>query len=158
MLGKDFPIGSTALEVKTTAPSGVAFKVNGTSLPTGVVNAVGETKYTDRKHGLTLTQQWTTTNSLNTIVELDNNLVSGLKLDVNASIIPGYASGEKVQPTAKSVLLNAAYKTPGVHTRANLNVFKVCVQVLIFFLSLRSFSYSSYFSGKIADFLFLLIW
>ncbi|EJC97826.1 voltage-dependent ion-selective channel [Fomitiporia mediterranea MF3/22] len=124
LLGKDFPIGSTQLEVKTTTPSGVAFKVNGTSIPSTGVNAVAETKYTDRKHGLTLTQSWTTANALTTNVELENNLVSGLKLDANATITPGYSAGEKVQPSSKNVLLNAAYKTPGLHTRANLNLFK----------------------------------
>lgn len=125
MLGKDFPIGSTQLEVKTTTPSGVAFKVTGTSTPAGVVSALGETKYTDRKNGLTLTQSWTSTNSLTTLVELDNNIVSGLKVDLNATIAPGALSGEKQTPSQKSALLSAVYKTPGLHTRANLNLFKV---------------------------------
>lgn len=150
-MGKDFPIGTTQLEVKTTAPSGVAFKINGTSHPTSGVNAVGETKYSDRKRGVTLTQSWSTNSALNTVVELDNNLVSGLKLDLNATLLPGYVLGEKVQASSKNVLLNAAYKTPGLHTRANLNLFKVCFPFPIAPSSNPSFhSRRQLASGKIA--------
>ncbi|KAI5117445.1 hypothetical protein M0805_005824 [Coniferiporia weirii] len=125
LLVRDYPIGSTALEVKTTTPSGVAFKVAGTSAPGGAVNATGETKYADRKNGLTLTQSWASNNALTTLVELDNNVVSGLKVDLNATLTPGYDLGaEKQKPTSKSAILNAAYKTPGLHTRASLNLFK----------------------------------
>lgn len=126
LLSKDFPIGSTALEVKTTTPSGVAFKVTGNSTPAGVVTAAGETKYTDRKNGLTFTQTWTSANALTSLIELENNLVSGLKLDLNATIAPGTYASEKSTPSQKSTLLSAVYKTPGLHTRANLNLFKVC--------------------------------
>ncbi|KAH8114734.1 voltage-dependent ion-selective channel [Phellopilus nigrolimitatus] len=124
LLGKDYPIGATALEVKTTTPSGVAFKVAGQSTPAGVA-ATGETKYADRKNGLTFTQSWANSNALTTLIELDNNIVSGLKVDLNATIAPGYDLGaEKVKPSSKSALISAAYKTPGLHTRANLNLFK----------------------------------
>ena len=127
MLGKDYPIGSTGLEVKTTSPSGVAFKVTGTSNPAGVVSAVGETKYANKKQGFSFTQSWATNNALNTLIELDNNLISGLKLDLNTTLVPGYNLGaEKSKPSSKSAIINAAYKTPGLHTRANLNLFKVC--------------------------------
>ncbi|PAV17109.1 voltage-dependent ion-selective channel [Pyrrhoderma noxium] len=125
LLGKDYPIGSTGLEVKTTSPSGVAFKVTGTSNPAGVVSAVGETKYANKKQGFSFTQSWATNNALNTLIELDNNLISGLKLDLNTTLVPGYNLGaEKSKPSSKSAIINAAYKTPGLHTRANLNLFK----------------------------------
>lgn len=35
-----------------------------------------ETKYVDKKHGVVITEGWTSSNHLNSKVELDNNLTS----------------------------------------------------------------------------------
>jgi voltage-dependent anion channel protein 2 len=115
-LSKDFPIHGTALEVKTKTPSGVTFKVAGNRDAKAAINGDIETKYTDKAHGLTFTQAWTTANVLRTQVEIENQIAKGLKLDLATALLP-----EKGQ---KSALLNATYKQPGLHTRAFLDVFK----------------------------------
>jgi len=127
LLGKDFPIGTTFLEVKTTTPSNVVFKVTGQSPSSGHITGAAEAKYTDRKNGVTFTQAWTTANTLLTNVELDNQIVDGLKVDLNTSLTPEsvhHADEKQHKPIAKSAVLNAVYKLPGLHSRASLNVFK----------------------------------
>ncbi|KAF8516842.1 eukaryotic porin/Tom40 [Hysterangium stoloniferum] len=117
LLGKDFPIHGTALEVKTKTPSNVTFKVAGSrdSKTTGITGDV-EAKYVDGKNGLTFTQIWTTHNILRTKVELENQIAKGLKLDLETSLIPDKSS--------KHAILNAVYKQPGLHSRAFLDIFK----------------------------------
>ncbi|KAF9483413.1 hypothetical protein BDN70DRAFT_827703 [Pholiota conissans] len=117
LLGKDYNFNGTALEVKTKTPSNVAFKVAGnrdnkTDLITGDI----EGKWTDKTHGLTLTQTWTTSNILRNQIEVDNLIAKGLKLDLATSLSP--------EKGAKTAVLNAAYKQSGLHTRAFLDVFK----------------------------------
>jgi voltage-dependent anion channel protein 2 len=75
-----------------------------------------ETKYTDKFHGLTLTQSWTTSNILRTQVELENQIAKGLKFDLSTSLLP--------EKGTKSAMLSAMYKQPGLHSRAFLDVFK----------------------------------
>jgi len=116
LLGKDFPIHGTSLEVKTTTPSGVTFKVAGARDAKSAITGDIETKYSDKPHGLTFTQAWTTSNVLRTQVELENQIAKGLKLDLATALLP-----EKGQ---KSAMLTATYKQPGLHTRAFLDVFK----------------------------------
>ncbi|KAF8195397.1 eukaryotic porin/Tom40 [Pholiota molesta] len=117
LLNKDYNYNGTALEVKTQTPSNVAFKVAGsrdnkTDLITGDI----EGKWTDKVHGLTLTQSWTTSNILRNQIEIDNLVAQGLKLDLATSLSPDKG--------AKTAVLNAAYKQSGLHTRAALDVFK----------------------------------
>jgi len=117
LLTKDYPFGDTRLEIKTTTPSGVAFKVTGArDNKSNLIAGDIEAKYSSKPHGLTLTNTWTTANTLRTLVEIDNQLAKGLKVDVNASITPDKGT--------KGTLLSLAYKQPGVHTRAVLDVFK----------------------------------
>jgi len=117
LLGKDYHFSGTSLEVKTSTPSNVTFKVDGsrdskTSLVTGNL----EGKYSDKVHGLTITQAWTTHNALRTQIELENQIAKGLKLDTTTTLHP--------EKNTKSVLLGAAYKQPGLHARAVLDIFK----------------------------------
>ncbi|KZV63473.1 unnamed protein product [Peniophora sp. CBMAI 1063] len=117
LLAKDYPFTATTLEVKTTTPSGVAFKVAGArDNKSNLIAGDIEAKYSSKPHGLTLTNAWTTSNTLRSLVEIDNQLAKGLKIDVAASITPDKGT--------KGTLLNLAYKQPGVHTRAVLDVFK----------------------------------
>ncbi|CAO3671132.1 unnamed protein product [Umbelopsis vinacea] len=117
LLSKDFPVGSAKLEVKTTAPNGVTFKVNGLrDNKSGVIIGDLETKYADKAKGITFTEAWTTSNHLNGKIELENNLAKGLKLEILTSLLPSVN-----QKTAK---VNATYKQPNVHTVASLDVFK----------------------------------
>ncbi|EMD40096.1 hypothetical protein CERSUDRAFT_71889 [Gelatoporia subvermispora B] len=117
LLSRDFHTSGTSLEVKTSTPSNVTFKVNGTlDSKSNHITGDLEGKYADKKHGLTLTQAWTTSNTLRTLVELENQIATGLKIDLNTTLTPDSGS--------KSALLTTTYKQPGLHTRAFLDLFK----------------------------------
>ncbi|KAG5458031.1 MAG: eukaryotic porin/Tom40 [Olpidium bornovanus] len=117
LLGKDYPVGIVKLEAKSTTPSGVEFTATGAKdNKSGQVKGELKTKYTDKKNGITFTESWDTANVLTGEVELVNTLARGLKLAVNASLLP--AVGKK---NAKVI---AEYKQSNVHTRANLDLFK----------------------------------
>jgi len=117
LLGRDFPISGATLEVKTNTPSNVAFKVNGTrDTKSALITGDLEGKYVDKKHGLVFTQAWTTSNTLRTQVELENQIAKGLKFDLNTALTPDSGS--------KSALFTTTYKQPGLHSRAFLDLFK----------------------------------
>ncbi len=66
--------------------------------------------------GLTLTQSWTTSNSLDTKVELEDQLAKGLKAEVLSNYLPAkQAYGGKV---------NLYYKQPNLHFRTFFDLFK----------------------------------
>ncbi|PWN28996.1 putative mitochondrial porin [Jaminaea rosea] len=117
LLGKDYPIQGTTLEVKTQAPNGVTFKVLGIrDTKSGNINGDLEAKFTDRKNGFALTQAWSTANVLRNHVELENHIAKGLKLELISSLLP--------DKQAKNALFASTYKQPGVHTRQHLDLFK----------------------------------
>ncbi|KAJ7600895.1 eukaryotic porin/Tom40 [Mycena floridula] len=118
LLSKDFPFAAYGLEVKTKTPSNITFKVAG-NRPSSTSAILGdiEGKYIDKKHGLTLTQTWTTANVLKSQVEIENQIANGLKLDVSGSLLP-----EKSQ--ASTALVTAIYKQSGFHTRSSIDMFK----------------------------------
>ncbi|RDB19064.1 putative mitochondrial outer membrane protein porin [Hypsizygus marmoreus] len=117
LLSKDFPFQGFALEVKTKTPSGVAFKVAGNrDAKSDTINGDIEAKWSDRKHGVTITNTWTTSNILRSQVELENQIAQGLKLDVTSSLHP--------DKSTKTALINAIYKQSGFHTRGALDIFK----------------------------------
>ncbi|KAI9319039.1 eukaryotic porin/Tom40 [Dichotomocladium elegans] len=117
LLSKDYPIGGVKLEVKTTAPNGVTFKINGQrDNKSGIIVGDLETKYANRAKGITFTEAWTTSNHLNGKIELENNLAKGLKLELLTSLLPSL--------NEKGAKINATYKQPNVHTVATFDVFK----------------------------------
>ncbi|KIY46693.1 hypothetical protein FISHEDRAFT_66355 [Fistulina hepatica ATCC 64428] len=116
LLNKDYYYQTAGLEVKTKTPSNVTFKAAGTKSGSGIIAGDIEGKYVDKKNGFTLTQAWTTTNALRSQIELENVIAKGLKLDLTTSLLP--------EKGTKTALFNTAYKLPGVHTRAALDVFK----------------------------------
>ncbi|KAI9512378.1 eukaryotic porin/Tom40 [Russula earlei] len=117
LLGKDYHFNGTSLEVKTSTPSNVTFKVEGNrDSKSSHVTGNLEGKYSDKGHGLTITQAWTTHNALRTQIELENQIAKGLKLETTTNF--------HLEKNTKSVLLGAAYKQPGLHSRAVLDVFK----------------------------------
>jgi voltage-dependent anion channel protein 2 len=69
-----------------------------------------------RKTGLTLTQTWTTANSLDTKVELDNSFTKGLKAEVLTNYLP--------TTQAKGAKLNLFFKQPNFHARAFFDLLK----------------------------------
>ncbi|OAX81214.1 hypothetical protein ACJ72_04451 [Emergomyces africanus] len=136
LLNKDFYHTSAAnLEVKSKAPNGVTFNVKGKSSHEGPINGSLEAKYLDaatgnslrletrRKplmfhlcSGLTLTQTWTTANSLDTKLEMDNNIAKGLKAEILTQYLPGSQS--------KGAKLNLHFKQTNLHTRAFFDLLK----------------------------------
>ncbi|CAG8518795.1 13102_t:CDS:2 [Acaulospora colombiana] len=97
LLGKDYPVGTIKLESKTTAPNNVSFILSGQKdLKAGGISGEFKSKYNYPKRGFLFTGTWTTANSLNVQVELDNNLAKGLKLDLNTNL--HLASGSKKGP------------------------------------------------------------
>ncbi|KDR82503.1 hypothetical protein GALMADRAFT_57395 [Galerina marginata CBS 339.88] len=117
LLGKDYHFHGASLEVKTQTPSNVVFKVQGTrDSKSDAISGDIEGKWTDKVHGLTLTQTWTTSNVLRNQVEVDNLIAKGLKLDLATSLTPDKGH--------KTAVLNTAYKQSGLHTRGALDVFK----------------------------------
>jgi voltage-dependent anion channel protein 2 len=66
--------------------------------------------------GLSLTQTWTTANSLETKLELEDNLTKGLKAEILSNYLPAKSTyGGK---------LNLHYKQPNVHVRSFIDLFK----------------------------------
>lgn len=107
--------------MKTKTPSGVTFRVAGNrDSRSSQINSDIEAKYADSKKGITATQTWTTANALRTQLELENQFAKGLKLDISSVLLP------EAGPKSASALVNAIYKQPGLHTRAFLDLFKVC--------------------------------
>ena len=69
-----------------------------------------------RRAGLSLTQTWTTTNVLNTKLELDDNIAKGLKAEALTDFVP---SSQKF-----GAKLNLYFKQPNFHARAFFDVLK----------------------------------
>jgi len=116
LLSKDFPL-TQSLEVKTRAPNNVLFKVAGArDNKSGVIAGDLEGKYSDPKNGIAFTQTWTTKNQLKSLLELENQIAKGLKFELNTTLEP--------ETAAKTALIGAQFKQPGLHVRALSNVFK----------------------------------
>ncbi|EEH08771.1 outer mitochondrial membrane porin protein [Histoplasma capsulatum var. duboisii H88] len=117
LLNKDFYHTCPAnLEVKSKAPNGVTFNVKGKSVSEGPINGALEAKYVDAPTGLTLTQTWNTANALDTKLELDNKIMTGLKAEVLTQYLPNSQS--------KGVKLNLYFKQPSFHARAFFDLLK----------------------------------
>ncbi|PLW13843.1 hypothetical protein PCANC_16750 [Puccinia coronata f. sp. avenae] len=117
LLGKDYPISGTNLEVKTKAPNNVVFKVAGLrDGKSGVIAGDLEAKYLLPKYGLTFTPTWSTSNLVKAQFELENKIAKGLKLDLATSMNP--------VSNAKNAALTATYKQPGLHTRTLVDLFR----------------------------------
>jgi len=117
LLGKDYPTGAVKLEVKTTAANGVTFTVNGAKdNKSGGIAGELKTKWADKAKGLTVTESWTTGNVLSASVELQDTITSGLKLSLDAALLPAIG-----QRNAK---VGYEYKQDYIYTRASLDLFK----------------------------------
>ena len=69
-----------------------------------------------RHAGLTLTQTWTTLNSLDSKVELDNSIANGLKVEILTNFLPS--------SKAKGAKVNLYFKQPNFHARAFFDLLK----------------------------------
>jgi len=114
VFGKGYHFGLVKLEVKSKTSSGVEFTAGGnTTTDGGKVTGSLETKYKIKEHGLSLTEKWTTDNSLNTTVDYEK-LVPGLKLTLDSSFKPD--TGDK------SGKLKADYKHEKLVFGADMNL------------------------------------
>jgi voltage-dependent anion channel protein 2 len=117
LLNKDFyHLSAGTLEVRSSAPNAVAFKVTGKSSHEKATSGAMEAKYTDKSLGLTLTQVWNTANALESKVELADNLAKGLKAEGIFGILPSSSS--------RSAKLNLHFKQSAFHGRAFFDLLK----------------------------------
>lgn len=117
LLNKDFPVGHAKLEVNTTTPNGIRFTVLGAKdNKTGAIAGELKTKYTDKLRGVTFTESWTTSNILGAQLELQDTIAKGLKLDINASLLPAKGT--------KNARAGVEYKQDYIFTRAGVDLFK----------------------------------
>lgn len=117
ILGKDYPIHGSTLEVKTRTPSGVTFRVFGLhDNKSSAISGDLEASWKDSKKGVALTQAWSTTNVLRNHIELENHLTKGLKFEAISTLVP--------EKQAKNTLLAATFKAPSLHVRQFVDVFK----------------------------------
>jgi len=94
VMGKGYHFNVLKLELKTKTANGVEFTSGGQSnLDNGKVNGSLETKYKFKEHGVTFTEKWSTDNQLSTTIDIQDQLVKGLKLTFDSSFSP--ATGNK---------------------------------------------------------------
>lgn len=117
LLNKDFyHLSAGTLEVKSNTPNNVAFKVTGKSSHDNATSGAIEGKYSDKPNGLTLTQTWNTANTLETKVEMADNLAKGLKAEGIFSVLPA--------TQARGAKFNLHFKQPNFHGRAFFDLLK----------------------------------
>ncbi|KAL2138715.1 hypothetical protein VTI28DRAFT_6347 [Corynascus sepedonium] len=117
LLNKDFyHLSAGTLEVKSNTPNNVAFKVTGKSSHDNATSGTIEGKFTDKPNGLTLTQTWNTANTLETKVEMADNLAKGLKAEGIFAFLPA--------TQARGAKFNLHFKQPNFHGRAFFDLLK----------------------------------
>lgn len=86
---KNYHLGIVKLDCKTKSRTGIEFKAAGSSLnDTGKVNGSLDVKYKLSDHGITLSEKWTTDNTLNTGITAEDYLSKGLKLSADLNFAP----------------------------------------------------------------------
>ncbi|KAI9887572.1 MAG: Mitochondrial porin [Watsoniomyces obsoletus] len=117
LLNKDFyHTVAAALKIKSKAPNGVTFNVEGKSTHENHTAGVIDAKFTDAPTGLTITQAWTTANALDTKLELDNTIAKGIKAEVITHFLPS--------TQAKGAKVNLHFKQPNLHARAFFDLLR----------------------------------
>ncbi|WBW73352.1 mitochondrial outer membrane voltage-dependent anion-selective channel Por1 [Schizosaccharomyces osmophilus] len=116
LLQRDFPIGATLLNVRTTAPNGVVFNVSGNQDAKGIIAGKLETNFSDKANGLTMSQGWTTANVLESKIGLTNQFAQGLHVNVNTTFSPATAD--------KTAILNLEHEHPLIHSHAVVNALE----------------------------------
>merc|ERR1712025_1486637 len=84
------------------------------NMESGKVAGSLETKYQVKDLGMTLTEKWTTDNSLNTTVDVVDKLVPGLKVSLDTKFAPGTG--------AKSGSLKTEYKHEAAMVTADMDL------------------------------------
>nr|pir porin - fruit fly (Drosophila melanogaster) [Drosophila melanogaster]prf//2210287A porin [Drosophila melanogaster] len=88
IFSKGYNFGLWKLDLKTKTSSGIEFNTAGHSnQESGKVFGSLETKYKVKDYGLTLTEKWNTDNTLFTEVAVQDQLLEGLKLSLEATLL-----------------------------------------------------------------------
>jgi voltage-dependent anion channel protein 2 len=117
LIGRDFyHLAAATLEVKNKTPNNVDFKVTGKSSHEKATSGALEAKYTDKPLGLTLTQTWSTSNALDTKVEVADSLAKGLKLEGLFNFSPA--------TQGKGAKANLHFKQSNFHGRAFFDLLR----------------------------------
>lgn len=115
VFGKGFHFGVLKLEVKTKTNSDVEFKSGAvSSVDSGKMTCDLETKYKFKEYGITFTEKWNTDNNLSTTVDVQDQLVKGLKLTFDSTFSP--ATG------AKKGLVKTEFKHDAVTVNADVDL------------------------------------
>lgn len=108
LFNKGYNYGFYKIESKTKASNGVSFTANGSSNhDSGRFNGSLETKYKWADYGLTFTEKWNTDNTLGTEINIEDQIVKGLKLAFDTQFAPqsGKKSG-KIKTSYKQEYVN----------------------------------------------------
>jgi len=94
VFGKGYHFGLMKLDVKTKTNNGVEFNSSATNnSDSGKVSGDLETKYKFKEYGVTLTEKWNTDNNISATIDVEDQLLKGLKLTFDSSFSP--ATGAK---------------------------------------------------------------
>lgn len=117
LLNKDFfHLTTASVDVRSTAPNGVAFTAKGrTNNKDDTIAASIESRYADKSSGLALTQGWSNSNQLLTKIELAELLTPGLKGELDTTYVPN---------GARSARLNFFYAQLAVNARLFFDLLK----------------------------------
>jgi len=112
---KGFNYGFANGSLKTKTESGMEFTTKLTSSnDTGKIEGALETKYSQPKYGLTLTEKWTTDNKLATDVAIEDQIATGLTTTLCTRFLPN--SGKKWGA------LKAVYKRDYIHAKISTDL------------------------------------
>ena len=114
VFGKGYHFGLMKLDVKTKTNNGVEFNSSATNnSDSGKVSGDLETKYKFKEYGVTLTEKWNTDNNISATIDVEDQLLKGLKLTFDSSFSPatGAKSGKFEMTRALSLNgINLKYK------------------------------------------------
>jgi len=100
VFGRGYTVGVIKLDVKAKSDTGVEFNTSGSHVPSsGKVAANLETKYKCSEHGLTMSEKWSSDNSLTTDITVEDKLAKGLKLVLGNKFVP---SSGQIKGAAKA--------------------------------------------------------
>eukprot|EP00088_Acartia_fossae_P052099 TRINITY_DN5870_c0_g1_i1.p1 TRINITY_DN5870_c0_g1~~TRINITY_DN5870_c0_g1_i1.p1 ORF type:complete len:281 (-),score=104.40 TRINITY_DN5870_c0_g1_i1:1175-2017(-) len=127
VFGKGYHFGLVKLEVKSKTSTGVEFTAGGSSSTDGGAVAGNiETKYKCSDYGMTFTEKWSTDNTLNATIDVQDKVMPGLKLTLDGNFKPdtGAMAGKlktdyKHDALAASADMNLASK-PAINVSASV--------------------------------------
>jgi voltage-dependent anion channel protein 2 len=119
LLSKDFNFGKTKIEAKTTTSNGVVFTTTlDRDTKKGTIDGEVKAKYSAGK--IVLNESFRTNNDLNVKAELSDQIIEGLKVDVDATFNP--------YDSSKSLKIATAFSQSHFKTTSNFDALKLSVK------------------------------